>query len=101
MYAPVRKHELTIGWFIFTLIMTVGTVRTSFAFFGLFVSLSATFFILAIGCYNDQNADCMKVGGYFGLITALFGWYNGCALMWNRDNSWITLPVGQFRWAKA
>ena len=80
--------------------MTVGTIRTSVSFFGLFVVLSATFLILAVGCYDDANVQWIKAGGYFGLITALFSWYNGCALMWNDDNSWMTLPQGRFPWAK-
>jgi uncharacterized protein len=79
--------------------LTVATVRSSVAFFGLFLHLSSTFLLLAIGSYNNGNVHCIKAAGYVGLITAMFGWYNGLSLVWNKDNSWIDLPVGKFPWA--
>jgi uncharacterized protein len=88
------------GWFILTGLLTIATLRSSVAFFGLFFNLALTLLILAIGFYNNKNVHCIKAGGYVGLITAAFGWYNGVSLIWNKENSWITLPEGKFPWAK-
>jgi succinate-acetate transporter protein len=87
------------GWFMFTLFMTVATLRSSFALFGLFFTLTMAFMFLAIGYYKGADENFLKAGGWFGLITAMFAWYNAMAAIWNRDNSFIVLPVGQFPWA--
>jgi len=89
-----------ICWCIFTSFLCVGTLRTSVAFFGLFFTLALAFLFLAIGYYKAENLQLIKAGGYFGLFTALFAWYNACAGIWNTGNSWIVLPLGQFPWAE-
>jgi uncharacterized protein len=89
-----------VGWGIFTFFLTVGTLRSSIAFFGLFFTLTITFILLAIGYYLNDNTNWTKAGGWFGLITALFAWYNAVAALWNPGNSFIKLPLGQFPWAE-
>jgi len=79
--------------------LTIGTLRSSIAFFSLFLFLTITFMLLAIGAYIE-NVHFNKAGGYFGLFTALIAWYNACAGLWNKSNSYITLPLGQFPWAE-
>ena len=88
------------GWFIFSVLLTIATIRSSIVFFTLFVNLSATFLMLAIANYNNGDVNWTKAGGYFGLVTAAFGWYIGVSLIYNEDNSWITLPMGRFPWAE-
>jgi len=85
---------------VFTFFLTVGTLRSSIAFFGLFFFLTITFMLLAIGYYMGQNENFLKAGGWFGLLTALFAWYNAVAALWNPGNSFIKLPLGQFPWAE-
>lgn len=80
--------------------MTVGTLRSSVAFFGLFFTLTMAFMCLAIGHYLQGQAGWIKAGGAFGLVTALFAWYNAVAGLWNVGNSFIKLPLGQFPWAE-
>jgi len=89
-----------ICWFIFTLFLCVGTLRSSIAFFGLFFTLAMAFMMLAIGYYKGENVNFIKAGGWFGLLAALFAWYNAVAALWNPGNSFIRLPVGQFPWAE-
>ena len=89
-----------VGWFIFTGFLTVATIRSSIAFFGLFFTFTMNFMFLAIGYYKGANENFIKAGGGSGLATALFGWYNAVAALWNKGNSFITLPVGQFPWAE-
>ena len=55
--------------------------------------------LLAIGAYVN-NINFTKAGGWFGLLTALFAWYNAVAGLWNQSNSYIKLPLGQFPWAE-
>src|SRR5271170_3921821 len=94
------KYCLIVGWFIFTGFLTVGTLRSSVVFFGLFFTLTMAFLMLAIGYYIGDSKNWIKAGGWFGLITALFAWYNAMAALWNPGNSFIKLPVGQFPWAE-
>jgi len=89
-----------IGWAIFTSFLTVGTLRSSIAFFGLFFTLTMAFILLAAGYYKGEDEGLLKAGGWFGLLTALFAWYNAVAALWNPGNSFIKLPVGQFPWAE-
>ena len=56
--------------------------------------------MLAIGNYLGGDENWLKAGGWFGLITALFAWYNAVAALWNPGNSFIQLPLGQFPWAE-
>jgi hypothetical protein len=80
--------------------MTVGTIRSSITNFSLFVTLGCTFLVLAIGHYRGGDETYLKVGGYFGMISASLGWYLVCAGIWNKGNSYITLPLGEFPWAE-
>jgi len=89
-----------ICWSIFTWFLCIGTLRSSIAFFGLFFTLALAFLMLAIGYYLGGNVSWIKAGGWFGLATALFAWYNAVAALWNPGNSFIKLPVGQFPWAE-
>jgi succinate-acetate transporter protein len=94
-----RTSRLTLGWCLFTGFLCVGTLRSSVAFFGLFFTLTMAFLMLAIGYYRGEDENFLKAGGYFGLFTALFAWYNAMAGLWNPGNSYISLPLGQFPWA--
>lgn len=94
---------LTAGWCIFTGLVTVGTIRTTFALFSLFFVLTIAFALLTTGYYKGvvgSAGDFIKAGGYFGLVAAFLAWYNAMAALWNFQNSWITLPVGRFPWAE-
>jgi uncharacterized protein len=99
MYRPYCI-PLTLGWSIFTWFLVVGTLRSSIAFFGLFFTLAIAFLMLSIGWFRGQDAAFIKAGGYFGLFTALFAWYNACAGIWHEGNAFFKLPLGQFPWAE-
>lgn len=71
------------GWFIFTTILLICTLRSTVAFFLLFFFLDLTFLLLSIGYYypvdGSANPTIIKAGGYFGLFTAFVAWYNALA----------------------
>lgn len=72
-----------MGWFIFTTILVICTLRSTVAFFLLFFFLDMAFLLLGIGYLNASNgvpnAPTIKAGGYFGLFAAFMAWYNAFA----------------------
>jgi succinate-acetate transporter protein len=79
-----------LGWFFFTFIMLLCTLRSTVAFFGLFFSLDVTFLFLTIN-HLGNSPVCGKIGGYFGLITAAVAWYNAYAGLATKENSYFVV----------
>jgi len=71
------------GWFVFTSILLLCTLRSTVAFFLLFFFLDLTFLLLSIGYLYGQDgapkAVVIKAGGYFGIFAAFMSWYNALA----------------------
>lgn len=73
------------GWFIFTTILLLCTLRSTIMFFLLFFTLDLAFLMLACGEYaaNNGAADSSKkltqAGGAFGMLAAFLAWYNAFA----------------------
>ncbi|OBT85933.1 hypothetical protein VE02_04810 [Pseudogymnoascus sp. 03VT05] len=92
-----------IGWFIFTTLMLLCTLRSTVAFFLVFLTVDLAFLMLAIGYLNAEggkpNANCIKAGGYFGLMTAFMAWYNAFAGIADSSNSFFVVPVAHFPWS--
>ena len=72
------------GWFIFTTILLLVTLRSTVAFFTLFLALDLTLLLLAIGYLHRNkeglpNPPIIKAGGFFGLLGSFAAWYNALA----------------------
>lgn len=73
------------GWFIFTTLLLVCTLRSSVAFFLLFFTLDLAFLFLSCENYaNDLGhaeaaTGLKKAGGFFGFLAAFLAWYNAMA----------------------
>lgn len=72
------------GWFIFTTILLLCTLRSTVAFFFLFFTLDMAFLFLACQSYAVANGSSSAValgqtGGTFGLLAAFLAWYNAFA----------------------
>lgn len=73
------------GWFIFTTLLLLCTLRSTVAFFLLFLTVDLAFLFLATGQYaaDMRNASAalalQKSGGFFGLLAAFLAWYNALA----------------------
>ncbi len=80
-------------WGIFTLYMTVGASKVSFALLAVFVLLTITFFLLAWGEFAGSDG-IHKAGGYLGLATALSAWYASMAGVLAFTHKKAVLPVG-------
>jgi succinate-acetate transporter protein len=67
-----------LGWTIFTFYMMIASVRVSGAVLSVFVALTVTFVLLAIGAF-DANSALIYAGGWVGLFTAALVWYASAA----------------------
>jgi len=93
------------GWFIFTTILLVCTLRSTVAFFLLFFFLDMAFLLLGIGHFflssaGAPNVTIIKAGGYFGLFAAFSAWYNALAGIADTSNSFFIIPVAHFPWSE-
>jgi hypothetical protein len=82
-----------LAWMIVTFLFFIGSIRKSIGLSALFFFLTATFLVLAVGFLN-QKTNIVKVGGYFGIITALIAYYCGLADMLTPHDI-CTLPTGK------
>jgi len=57
-----------LSWTIFTVLMTLATLRTNWALITVFVLLSLTFLLLTLGAFG---AGTTVIGGWLGILTAL------------------------------
>jgi len=92
-----------MGWFIFTFLLLICTLRSTVAFFLLFFTLDIAFLLLGIGYLQNNGKKpqqgCIKAGGYFGLFAAFLAWYNAVAGIADNSNSFFVIPVAHFPWS--
>jgi succinate-acetate transporter protein len=91
------------GWFIFTTILLLCTLRSTVAFFLLFFFLDLAFLFLFLGyLYAGASyaGNLTKTGGYFGLFAAFMAWYNALAGIADDSNSFFVIPVAHFPWSE-
>ena len=70
---PAAVGTFLLAWGIFTAYMTVAATTLSRPVLAVFILLTITFFVLAIGAFYSQ-ATLTVLGGYLGLLTAA-AWY--------------------------
>jgi uncharacterized protein len=80
------------AWAIFTAYMTVAAMRVSGAVLLVFVLLTVTFILLAIGT-TGAHKTVTHWGGYLGLATAAAAWYASFAAVVNHTFDRVLLPV--------
>jgi succinate-acetate transporter protein len=80
------------AWAIFTAYMTVAAVRTSGAVLLVFVLLTITFVLLAIGA-SGGHETVTHWGGYIGIATAAAAWYASFAAVINSTFGRTVAPV--------
>lgn len=92
------------GWFIFTFILLLCTLRSTVAFFLLFFTLDMAFLLLSISYLQPadggQNPKIEKAGGFFALLSAFLAWYNALAGIADSSNSFFIIPVFHFPWSE-
>jgi succinate-acetate transporter protein len=84
-----------MGWFIFTFLLLLCTLRSTIAFFFLFFTLDMAFLLLGIGYLQNNGkapqGDCIIAGGAFGLMAAFAAWYNAFAGIADSSNRFVLL----------
>jgi hypothetical protein len=82
-----------MGWFIFTFILLLCTLRSTVAFFFLFFTLDMAFLLLGIGYLKNDGTHpqdgCIVAGGAFGLMAAFAAWYNALAGIADSSNRYV------------
>ncbi|KAI1099677.1 GPR1/FUN34/yaaH family-domain-containing protein [Jackrogersella minutella] len=103
--ASVLGFFLT-GWFIFTFLLLLCTLRSTVMFFLLFLTLDMAFLMLACGEFAGSNGAAAaskklaQAGGGFGLLAAFLAWYNAFAGIADSSNSFFIVPVFHFPWSE-
>jgi succinate-acetate transporter protein len=92
-----RAAGSTVGlflwmWTIFAILMLIASLRTSGVVVLIFVLLVITFIFLSIGA-SGGSANTTKIGGYFGLATAVAAWYGSLAGVANATFGRTVFPV--------
>jgi succinate-acetate transporter protein len=84
-----------LSWAIFTAYMTIAAMRTSGAVLAVFVALTITFILLAIGAFATGNAakDWTHIGGWLGFVTAILAWYASFAGVTNATFAKTVVPT--------
>lgn len=81
------------GWFIFTFLLLICTMRSTVMFFLLFFTLDITFLLLGIawlmGDANGPKPGINKAGGAFGILAAFLAWYNALAGIADSTNRFV------------
>ena len=80
------------AWAIFTAYMTIAALRVSGAVLLVFVLLTITFILLAIGA-SGAHESVTHWGGYLGLATAAAAWYASAAAVTNSTFGRTVMPV--------
>ena len=79
-------------WTIFTALMLIASLRTAGVVALVFVVLLITFIFLSIG-FSGSSLSTIKIGGYFGLATAVVAWYGCLAGVANSTFGRTVFPV--------
>lgn len=92
-----------MGWWVFTTLLLICTLRSTVAFFLLFFTLDLAFLFLGIGYLQHDAAgpktSLIKAGGYFGLFAALLAWYNALAGIADNSNRSVIRSTHLFKFA--
>lgn len=94
-----------LGWFIFTFLLVLCTLKSTFVFCGIFVTVDIAFLLLGIGYIrrngtSSPNEPVIKAGGLFALLAAFQAWYVCLAGLANDSNSFVRFPATHFPWSE-
>ena len=97
-FLGVGVPAAAVGWYLivwgaFTFAMWIGTFALNRALFLVFLALWPTFLLLGLAPLLGIPA-LTTLGGYGGLITALFAFYLGAAEIINEAHGHTILPIG-------
>lgn len=94
------------GWFIFTFMLWLCTLKSTVAFNSLFLTVWLTFLMLATSYLEASNnggtpnVALTRAGGAFGIVAAFIAWWNMLAGLAEPSNSLFLIPVLHFPWSE-
>lgn len=94
--ALITIHALSLylwTWGIFTTYMFFASLRTTAAISLVFLLLSATYILLAVGDMGSGHVSITHIGGYVGIATAVAAWYASFAAVLNSTFGRVLAPV--------
>ncbi|CCF58519.1 hypothetical protein KAFR_0E03680 [Kazachstania africana CBS 2517] len=80
------------GWTVFTFLMLMCTLKSTWGLFLLLTFLDLTFLLLTIGVFTGNNNVSMA-GGYFGILASCCGWYSLYCAVVTPENSYLNLDA--------
>ncbi|KAK5108323.1 hypothetical protein LTR62_008419 [Meristemomyces frigidus] len=96
-----------MGWFIFTFMVWLCTLKSTVAFSSLILFVWLTFLLLGIGYMEAQTngtgaptVALIRAGGATGIIAAFLAWWNMLAGLADPANSFFLVPVFHFPWSE-
>ncbi|RDH28677.1 GPR1/FUN34/yaaH family-domain-containing protein [Aspergillus welwitschiae] len=94
-----------MGWFIFTFLLWLCTLKSTYVFCALFAAVDIALLLLAVGYIHRTapevpNAKIIKAGGLFALLGAFMAWYVALAGIADDSNSFFLVPVFHFPWSE-
>jgi succinate-acetate transporter protein len=89
--APGALGTYLLAWGIFTADMFLATLKHAWPVMIVFLLLTVTFFLLAIGAYGS-NETITHLGGYVGILTAIAAWYASASNIINEAFKRTVLP---------
>ena len=81
-----------LAWAIFTLYMTFAAIKTNLIILLVFIALTLTLVFLAISEFAN-SVPIQHIGGYLGILTAIFAFYGSFATVINATFKRVVLPV--------
>ncbi len=92
---PTAVGVFLLVWTIFTFYLWVATFRTNGVLVAIFSALLLTFILLTLGNWGG-NPAITKIGGWTGIVTAIFAWYLAAALVINFTFKRAAVPLFPF-----
>lgn len=80
-----------IGWMIFTTMMTMCLVKSTYPLFSLFLVVDIVFILLIAAEFTGSDS-CKKAAGVLGIIASFLAWYDAFAGLANRNTFGFDLP---------
>ncbi|KAK6201151.1 GPR1/FUN34/yaaH family-domain-containing protein [Scheffersomyces amazonensis] len=80
-----------VGWSIFTFLLFMSTLKSSWELTSFFLLLLVTFILLAISQFLGEAVGLTKASGIVGVVTSISGWYNAFFGMSTSQISYISL----------
>jgi len=87
---PAGLAVFLVAWGLFTLYATFAAIKAPRGLLALFIALTITFFLLAVG---EFSTGFKLAGGYLGILVALIAWYDSAAILINEMYDRRVLPL--------